>query len=148
MNYESALEMCGAEIHSFSEFGSYQGDWWAVVTYQDKTGWIHGYYGSCSGCDSFQGEFGDDVTHEHGDDNYYDPLYKGFKDDCDKCSNVKERLKVFGKSYLNYIITEKEAIRISSVNLEWDSDAQEIVDFIKEKSLEFEVALLLAARKD
>ena len=58
MSYQEALEAAGATVHAFEFFGSYQGDWWAKVTYNGETGWVHGSYGSCSGCDAFEAEFG------------------------------------------------------------------------------------------
>ena len=42
MSYQKALEAAGAVVHRFEEFGSYQGDWWALVTHGDKTGWVNG----------------------------------------------------------------------------------------------------------
>lgn len=56
--YAKALRAAGAEVHHFRSFGSYQGEWWAQITYKDETGWVTGSYGSCSGCDAFEGEFG------------------------------------------------------------------------------------------
>lgn len=58
MSYEEALKAAGAEVHAYETFGSYQGDWWALVSYEGKHGFVHGYYGSCSGCDAFEAEFG------------------------------------------------------------------------------------------
>lgn len=54
MPYRSALEAAGYVVLDFAEFGSYQGDWLAHTT----QGIVHGFYGSCSGCDSFEAEFG------------------------------------------------------------------------------------------
>lgn len=58
MSYKEALEAAGATVHAMENFGSYQGDWQAKVTYDEKTGWIQGCFGSCSGCDAFEGEIG------------------------------------------------------------------------------------------
>ncbi len=52
--YDDALRLAGAEVHAYESFGSYQGIWLAKVTYQGKTGWVRGYFGSCSGCDGLQ----------------------------------------------------------------------------------------------
>ena len=30
--YQGCMELAGAKIHVFKEFGSYQGDWWAKVS--------------------------------------------------------------------------------------------------------------------
>src|SRR5689334_4678174 len=105
MSYCGALEIAGATVERFKEFGSYQGDWWAKVTYNNQTGWVNGSYGSCSGCDAFQGEF-DIEHHECGDDDYFNPLWDNkFNEGCEKCSNVKARLIAFGAEYLSRIYT-------------------------------------------
>ena len=58
MSYQSALEAAGAEVLEFEEFGSYQGEWLALVRVGGVLGVAEGCYGSCSGCDSFEAEFG------------------------------------------------------------------------------------------
>lgn len=112
MSYQSAMEAAGAQVHDFEQFGSYQGEWWAFVTYKGVTGWVNGSYGSCSGCDAFEAEFG----YGHEDDEDYIP-----------------RLIAFGEGYLDYILTQEEAIKEASRNLEWDTDAEAMVAFIKSK---------------
>ena len=106
MSYREALEAAGAEVLEFAEFGSYQGDWWAKVKVNDEVGFIHGYYGSCSGCDAFEAEFGFD-----------DP--------------TPEKLVAFGKEYLDEVLSFDQAIARASSDLEWDLDAKEAMDFIK-----------------
>ena len=133
MGYQEAMELAGATILEYEKFGSYQGDWWAKVEYNDKKGWVRGSYGSCSGCDAFQGEFGYE-DHEHEDENYFDPIYNGFKDGCEKCNRVKIRLIDFGKKYLGDILTQEEAEKTASENLSWDMEADEMVKFIKDHS--------------
>ena len=133
MSYEDALIAAGATVHVMKEFGSYQGDWWAKVTFNGETGWVHGWYGSCSGCDAFYAEF-----------NYEDKYgcevhtYRPHKD-CPACkaaeATYQERLAQFGRSYLDDLYTQDEAIKVASENLEWDSDAEEMVDWIKENAL-------------
>ena len=121
MSYESALVAAGATVHAMKSFGSYQGDWWAKVTFNGETGWVHGWYGSCSGCDAFLDEF------DYGDER------------CPDCkvaaATYQERLAAFGLTYLDDLYTQDEAIKVASENLEWDSDAQPMVDFIKENAL-------------
>ena len=58
MGYLESMEAAGATVHEFRHFGSYQGEWYAHITYEGDTGWVRGTYGSCSGCDAFQDEFG------------------------------------------------------------------------------------------
>lgn len=55
MGYTEALEATGAKVKEYKEFGSYQGTWIAII---EDGRFIEGSYGSCSGCDSFQAEFG------------------------------------------------------------------------------------------
>lgn len=42
----------------YKEFGSYQGDWLMVTTDGEEYQIYKGGYGSCSGCDSYEAEFG------------------------------------------------------------------------------------------
>jgi len=104
------MEAAGAVVEIFEEFGSYQGEWWAKVSYGGKIGWVNGSYGSCSGCDAFEAEFGWD-----------DPS--------------DEKLAEFGRGYLDNIMTQDEAIKSASQYIEWDMDAKKMVDFIKSHPL-------------
>lgn len=132
MSYDLALKEAGATVHLYKSFGSYQGDWWALVTFKGIDGWINGSYGSCSYCDAFEGEF-DSLYHHCGLDDFYDPGENGFRDDvCIKCKELKKQLGEFGKGYLDGLLTQEEAMKHASENLEWDMDAQEMVDWIKE----------------
>lgn len=88
MSYAEALEAAGAVVIEFEEFGSYQGDWWAKVRYKGVEGWVCGSYGSCSGCDAFEAEFGWDARDR---DDY------------------KTRLAAFGAGYLEDLRTQEEA---------------------------------------
>ena len=113
MSYCEAMEAAGAEILCYKSFGSYQGDWWTKVKYNGNTFWVHGSYGSCSGCDAFQAEFDreEEQCHEH--------LYNYQHEPCVACDKAKEtyteKLADFGKSYLvagEY--TQKEAEKQAS----------------------------------
>ena len=136
MSYQKCIKLAGANVLLFKEFGSYQGDWWAKVEYNNKTGWINGSYGSCSGCDAFLGEFDFD-SHEHKDNsyvNYYD-MPEQYKENCIECQDLVKRMKEFGKSYLDDIMTQEKAEIEASKNLEWDLDAQEMFDYIKNNKI-------------
>ena len=111
MGYKEALEAAGAEVMAFEEFGSYQGDWWAKVRYKGELGWVQGSYGSCSGCDAFEAEFGwDDGT--------------------------PEKLAEFGRGYLDdLLLGQEQAEEEASRYIEWDSDAQEMVAWLKANAL-------------
>jgi len=110
MSYEQALKAAGAEVHCFENFGSYQGDWWAKVTYNGVTGWINGSCGSCSGCDAFKGEF------QWGDD---------------EKSDYQERLARFGAEYLDRIYTQEDAETKSLEHADWDLEADEVCKYLK-----------------
>lgn len=93
----------------FEQFGSYQGDWWAACRYRDEVGWVTGSYGSCSGCDSFQQEF-------------------GWNDE--EMPDYTERLAAFGLGYLVPLLKQDKALELASENLDWDDGAREMVEFV------------------
>lgn len=134
MSYELALKAAGADVKAFQEFGDYQGTWWAKVFYKGELGWVTGCYGSCSGCDAFEAEFYS---------NYYigceEHRYDAQKN-CTACQEIskkyQERLVIFGKSYLEDLLmsqesAEKEVARYS----DWDTEVQEVLDFLKTNTL-------------
>lgn len=133
MSYERALEAAGATVHDFKSFGSYQGDWYASVTCNDERGWIHGWFGSCSHCDSFEAEFGWDdkeTCNEHE--------YKGTDQDraaCLGCQQASarylERLANFGKTYVEGIQTADVILKELDENSSWDGDASEAAAWIR-----------------
>lgn len=48
------------KLIAYEQFGSYQGDWIAVLDDEDDIElWKGYYYGSCSGCDWLEGQDGD-----------------------------------------------------------------------------------------
>lgn len=127
MTYEGALEAAGAEVLAFGEFGSYQGDWIAKVRYNGETGWVHGYYGSCSGCDSLQAEFdydtGDDRVWENGE-------YRAKTED--EMKSERARFAEFGAGYLGDIVDYDAILAHAERNADWDMDAEEMIKFVKE----------------
>lgn len=134
--YVGTMMMAGAEIHAFQCFGSYQGDWWAKVTYEGLTFWLHGYYGSCSGCDAFQAAFGwnEPRCEKH--------KYKHAEDvvQCVDCANamLKRRQDYieFGKRELDgERHTQESALEKANENIKWDSDATKMVQFITNNPL-------------
>lgn len=139
MSYELAMEAAGAEVLAFQCFGSYQGDWWAKVSYQGQEFWIHGNYGSCSGCDAFQSEFdyGDD---EHCEEHRYEYGFDATK--CAACQEAiliyKTKLKEFGERYIfSNEFTQEEAEREATGEPDsYDYDEkQEQLEFIKSNAI-------------
>lgn len=113
MSYKLCLEKAGAKVHKFESFGSYQGEWWALVTFNGETGWINGSYGSCSGCDAFEAEFSCSYEDEE---------------------NLDEKYAKFGASYLNYLMTQAEAEKATEKCPEyWDDEDKRMYEFIRQK---------------
>lgn len=106
--YDEVLEIAGAKVLEFKMFGSYQGDWIAKIEYDGQIGYIRDYYGSCSGCDALE------ATFDYADEV---PLQK---------------VVDFAKPYLNEILTFDECLKKASENLEWDTEADEMVKWLKE----------------
>lgn len=135
MGYHEALNAAGAEVLEFKEFGSYQGDWWAFVSYQGTKGWVHGYFGSCDYCDSFQAEFG------YNCDKCEKHKWDCEPNNCKACKKAQKeyanKLERFGKNYLDNILTTKEAVKKAYANIAWDGDVKAMVDFIKKTSKKF-----------
>lgn len=113
MGYTQALEAAGAKVLGYHEAGSYQGMWGAIVVYNGKLGLVTGSYGSCSGCDAFEGEFGwgepDYYFHEEKNKYYangydYSDDNEITKEDFDNQKiDYQNRLCNFGERYLNQI---------------------------------------------
>lgn len=126
--YKSALEAAGAKVLAFESFGSYQGDWWALVEVSGQKSWVNGSYGSCSGCDAFEAEFG------YSEEPWCDAHAYKENTDCLDCQEKRKaydaKLRAFGEPYLGGSMTQDAAIAEASRNLEWDSDAKEALDFI------------------
>ena len=110
MSYESALVAAGADVIAIKYFGSYQGDWWAKVKWNDEIQYINGCFGSCSGCDAFECELG---WSDRDDPDY------------------EQRLADFGRTYLECSYTFDQAIENAGRYSDWDSDAAEAVAWLK-----------------
>lgn len=132
MSYAQAMEAAGATVLAFEQFGCYQGDWFALVDYNGERGWVQGGYGSCSGCDAFEAEFG------WYEDRCKDHTYSGTDAEIAACSacaaaqaDYARRLADFGRTYLDGLLTQEQAEAHASQNLDWDSDAPAMVEWVK-----------------
>jgi hypothetical protein len=140
MSYCEAMEAAGAKVLEYETFGSYQGDWWAKVVFEGKCYWVHGSYGSCSGCDSFQGHFGYGEhdrcgEHQYEDDDCLEVLACA---DCKEApENYRKELANFGRSYLTgNEYTQEEAEKQVGPQVEWDEDGNaEQLAFLKAHTL-------------
>lgn len=136
MGYELALEAAGADIEESKSFGSYQADaYFRVKLLDGRRGWLCISYGSCSGCDSFKAEFGFDTSdgHDHAE-YYYDWAAKPVKG-CDRCEALQKKLKDFGEQYLDGLMTQEEAEKAAAENIGWDEEAEEVLKFVKDNTL-------------
>jgi len=116
--YHESLVAAGAVVLEFEEFGSYQGDWLAVVDYNGERGLVWGRYGSCDHCDAFQGEFDWDA---------------------DGAPDYSERLAVFGKDYLEDLHTSRELREHFEKDAEWDGEAQDVLEFLRKVDVLYKV---------
>ncbi len=126
-NYQTALEAAGAKVLAFESFGSYQGDWLALVEHQGNKTYVRGSYGSCSGCDAFEAEFG---YHEGKcDEHSYED-----SNDCQDCVAAKTdydtRLQAFGTGYLDNFYTKEELVKKFTEDSEWDSNADDVLKWL------------------
>lgn len=129
-DYEDALRAAGANVLAFETFGSYQGDWFAVVEYNGERGFVHGYYGSCSGCDALKAAFSwsPDTCDEH--------RYK-HDSQCADCIRAKQKyekeLADFGRSEIEGegLLTFDAALALATRNSEWDMDAEEMASWLR-----------------
>jgi hypothetical protein len=124
MSYKTALRVAGATVLEFESFGSYQGEWYALVEYNGERGWVSGYFGSCSYCDSFEREFGYSESFRCEEHEYrYDDSWKG----CPACEKLEAdydfRLIDFGKTYLETLLPAEHYLRLLNETAEWDSEA-------------------------
>lgn len=113
--YESALAAAGVTVLAYEQFGSYQGDWWAHIEFPNKERYfVTGSYGSCSGCDAFEAEFGWKTSEE-------DPDYL-------------HKLRDFGRDYLLDCMTFEQAVSKAGENSAWDTDADAMVEWVYAQS--------------
>ena len=113
MGYIEALRAAGAEVICYQHFGDYQGSIWTKIRYQGEVGWVRIHYGSCSYCDNWQRFACEDY--------HFDDI-------------PEEKVAEFGRSYLDHIMPQEEAETAASENLDWDLEAGEVLDFIKDNA--------------
>ena len=110
MGYSIALAAAGCEVLEYEHTGSYQGDWYALVKYQDEVGVVTGNYGSCSVCDSFEAEF-----------NYND----------DEKPDYQERLAAFGETYLPLLPIDLQIKNLTASIADYDwGDEKEVLKLL------------------
>ena len=113
MGYELAMQKAGATVLAFQAFGSYQGDWLALVLWNEEFLWIEGSYGSCTHCDAFEGEFG----------------WSELNDD-----DKEGKLADFGKTYLNLGYTQEEMEKRCVDRADRGIEEEQMLRFVREYS--------------
>jgi hypothetical protein len=133
MSYEYAMKMAGATIHRFEMYGSYQGDWLAEVSYNGQRGFVHGSYGSCSGCDAYQAECEGFSHNAVGDEEVSDWHWGSYEDhpECEKCREALQSIAAFGRSYLGNILSKEEMVEELEKGLEWAWDKSETMSKLR-----------------
>lgn len=137
MGYAHALRTAGAEVIDFKEIGSYQGTWGAIVNFQGQRSLVTGAYGSCSGCDAYQSQFGwsdDDPYYDQETDKYYTDRWMSVEITKEKAEEISQKYRQdlidFGMSYLRHPMTKDDVIqRIAYYDAndtgEWSFDHEE-----------------------
>lgn len=129
LDYGDCLRAAGYDVVAYQEFGSYQGDWWAkVVKPTGERGWVHGYFGSCSGCDAIQATFG----YGFGKDGQRDDgvWVVRFTDE------EWERVAEFGAGEADEFYAQADAETEASAHSSWDLEAGAVVAFIRDNAWE------------
>ena len=117
-SYKDILERIYDKVYLYKEYGSYQGDWLAHVKKGDEEFWLWGWYGSCSGCDWFQGE--ENYPWFYGNE---EPDFEVAKKLYEK--ETKRLIKSFVSDYDANKFTKEELITYLENKLkEWDDDDQ------------------------
>ena len=132
MSYEESLQAAGARVLAFEHFGSYQGTWYAKVVFNGRTGFVTGSFGSCSGCDSFQAEFGyhENKCSEHSYE--YDEKLLNSCVDCQAAkTEYQTKLANFGRGYLDNFLTYDEIMADAKKNSDWDMTSGEMVSWVE-----------------
>lgn len=131
MGYSKCLEKAGCNVIAFEQFGSYQGTWLAFVEYKGEKGIVEGYYGSCSGCDAFEAEFGYSEQPEINDGKFYKGAYWDDDNECteeeynEAVEAYNKRLYDFGVSLIGGSLTNKEYYERKLAKVEEDDYGDE-----------------------
>jgi len=108
MSYETAFAAVpDCQVVWAEYFGSYQGRFLAKIIYKGETLFLHDWYGSCSGCDSFEAEFGLDD---------------------DSKPDYQERLAAFGLPYVESALPlENILATLRKEASDWDDEIKEMI---------------------
>ena len=115
MSYMGALEAAGAKVIRYEYFGAYQGTILAEVEYEGKHGYVEISYGTCDHCDAYQA-FTTDLGWDH--------------------ELTEQDLSNFGRNYLEDIFSLEDVYKNFEVQAVWDTDAEDVLKWLKEKTHE------------
>lgn len=110
MGYGYCMEKAGAEILESADFGDWQGTSYYVVRYKGDVKLISIYYGSCGGCDSYQGWYDDfPIGKIPSDEDYAE----------------------FGRSYLEGPCDFQQELKRAKKDCSWDLEGDKLVAFLE-----------------
>lgn len=136
MSYEKALSAAGATVMTVEYFGDYQGTWLAKVEYNGQTGWVHDYFGSCSGCDAYAALMSEYTEPYERNGKYYAQCHEVTKEVFDKAkADYDKILSDFGSTYLRSLLTQEEVENMVSKNAGWDCSADEVINWVKANAI-------------
>lgn len=124
MSYVNLFRLAGKQVVDSFYVGTYSGEW--IVKLEDGT-FYRGNFGSCSYCDTLQSMRAD---HPYMDD------CDGFDFDspnlnCPECASLEKRLIDYANSFEP--LTKEELIGMFSPRSEWDSEADEILSWLRKQ---------------
>lgn len=123
-SYEDCFKQVpGVEVVYAEYFGSYQGEFLCKIKKDGQELYISDGYGSCSGCDAFQAEFGWGT--------YYDDSGDGPSLE-ERLEHERERARKFAFSYIESALPKEQMIALLKKEIEegaW-GDTQAALDKI------------------
>lgn len=130
-NYREALEAVpGCEVLDFQGYGSYGGKWAAQVRYQGQEGFVVSSFGSCSSCDSFDGN----VRRAEGCEEHLYMEEEGCPDCAQERVLYRERLRVYGVGLLAGKVWTAEQVRAEyDPDPEYGGVEEEICRWVEER---------------
>ena len=138
-DYEKCLALAGANVLAFERFGSYSGDWWAVVEADNPSRkfFVTGAYGSCSGCDHLE-----DMEYRIQPRVYSAP--EGKRDEWLQKHNeaLLAEMESYGEELLSNEYNLERAIKELGDRIHWSeyNEDKKQHDWLVARAAEFEVA--------
>jgi hypothetical protein len=134
MGYKETMQAAGAKVIAYKTFGDYQGTWLAKVEWNGQIGWVEGFYGSCSGCDAFEAEFGYESRPVVGDEDFWDETKGSYSPATQADVEAYDaRFKAFGLRHLERNLATQAEMESEVSNREdyGDDEPAKMLAFVK-----------------